>query len=170
MSSDSEVASVVSGSGDEYAGSAASRSPSPSASDSDQEAPVASTSRTVTKSKAKVDSAPASSILTTEPTSTVSFSDLGLLPELCTACATLGFKAPSEIQRECIPYALEGKDIIGLAQTGSGKTAAFALPILHHLWQDPQGLFAVVLAPTRCVFCLSVSATVVQTSAATARG
>ncbi|KWU43139.1 DEAD-domain-containing protein, partial [Rhodotorula sp. JG-1b] len=83
------------------------------------------------------------------PTTSVTFSSLGLLPELCSACTTLGFKHPSEIQQECIPYALEGKDIIGLAQTGSGKTAAFALPILHHLWQDPQGLFAVVLAPTR---------------------
>lgn len=90
--------------------------------------------------------------LTVEPTTSVTFSSLGLLPELCSACTTLGFKHPSEIQQECIPYALEGKDIIGLAQTGSGKTAAFALPILHHLWQDPQGLFAVVLAPTRCVF------------------
>ncbi|TNY22260.1 P-loop containing nucleoside triphosphate hydrolase protein [Rhodotorula diobovata] len=88
-------------------------------------------------------------MLTTETKSTATFASLGLLPALCDACTSLGFTAPSQIQEECIPYALEGRDIIGLAQTGSGKTAAFALPILHHLWEDPQGLFAVVLAPTR---------------------
>lgn len=79
----------------------------------------------------------------------LSFKDLGLDDDLCEACASLGYKQPSEIQRECIPYALQGKDIIGLAQTGSGKTAAFALPILQALSNDPSGLFACVLAPTR---------------------
>ncbi|BGP36051.1 ribosomal RNA processing protein [Rhodotorula toruloides] len=130
--SDSEAGSSASG----------SRSPSPAphppttASSSSSAQPIASSSKALP-------------LLSTEPTSSTTFSDLGLLPELCTACTQLGFKQPSEIQRECIPYALEGRDIIGLAQTGSGKTAAFALPILHALWQDPQGLFAVVLAPTR---------------------
>ncbi|SCV67173.1 BQ2448_5819 [Microbotryum intermedium] len=78
-----------------------------------------------------------------------SFAELGIIEPLCAACASLNFTAPTEIQRECIPYALQGKDIIGLAQTGSGKTAAFALPILQALWDEPQGLFACVLAPTR---------------------
>ena len=77
------------------------------------------------------------------------FKELGLDDDLCEACVSLGYTAPTEIQRECIPYALEGKDIIGLAQTGSGKTAAFALPILQALSNDPTGLFACVLAPTR---------------------
>jgi ATP-dependent RNA helicase DDX47/RRP3 len=77
--------------------------------------------------------------------------DLGLLEPLCQACAALNFKAPTSIQREAIPYALQGRDIIGLAETGSGKTAAFALPILQALWEAPQPLFACVLAPTRCV-------------------
>jgi ATP-dependent RNA helicase DDX47/RRP3 len=61
----------------------------------------------------------------------------------------MGYKNPSPIQVESIPHALEGRDIIGLAQTGSGKTAAFSLPILQTLWQNPQPFFALVLAPTR---------------------
>ncbi|KAJ9074336.1 ribosomal RNA processing protein [Entomophthora muscae] len=77
------------------------------------------------------------------------FASLGLLPSLCQACADMKFKEPTDIQKEAIPYALQGRDIIGLAQTGSGKTAAFALPILHALWEKPSGLFALVLAPTR---------------------
>lgn len=77
------------------------------------------------------------------------FKELGLLDSLCQACDKLKFSNPTEIQEQAIPYALQGRDIIGLAQTGSGKTAAFALPILHALWARPQGLFACVLAPTR---------------------
>ncbi|TYJ57097.1 ATP-dependent rRNA helicase RRP3 [Cryptococcus floricola] len=77
------------------------------------------------------------------------FADLGISPELCQACASMGFKKPSDIQAESIPHALQGKDIIGLAQTGSGKTAAFSLPILQALWEEPQPFFALVMAPTR---------------------
>ncbi|KAI5381219.1 uncharacterized protein LOC127115149 [Lathyrus oleraceus] len=67
------------------------------------------------------------------------------------ACDKLGWKAPLKIQIEAIPLALEGKDVIGLAQTGSGKTGAFALPILHALLEAPQPthFFACVLSPTR---------------------
>lgn len=63
--------------------------------------------------------------------STKSFQDLGVIDSLCEACASLGYKTPTPIQREAIPLALEGRDVIGLAETGSGKTAAFALPILQ---------------------------------------
>ncbi|OZJ06739.1 ATP-dependent rRNA helicase rrp3 [Bifiguratus adelaidae] len=84
-----------------------------------------------------------------EKKSAVTFEDLGCLPSLCEACRLVKYITPTEIQREAIPVALEGKDIIGLAQTGSGKTAAFALPILQALWEKPQGLFACVMAPTR---------------------
>jgi len=79
----------------------------------------------------------------------VTFSQLGLGPELCEACEKMGFTKPTKIQKEALPYALKGRDIIGLAQTGSGKTAAFALPILHSLLQNPQPLFALVISPTR---------------------
>jgi len=56
---------------------------------------------------------------------------------------------PSKIQAEAIPVALSGKDVIGLAETGSGKTGSFALPILHALLETPQRLFALILTPTR---------------------
>jgi ATP-dependent RNA helicase DDX47/RRP3 len=73
----------------------------------------------------------------------------GLVDTLCEACIDLKWKAPSKIQREAIPLALQGKDIIGLAETGSGKTGAFALPILQALLENPQRYFALVLTPTR---------------------
>lgn len=81
----------------------------------------------------------------------VTFRSLGLTEWLCSVCRSLGMVQPTEVQRGCIPAILQGRDVIGLAQTGSGKTAAFALPILQHLARDPYGIFAVVLAPTRCV-------------------
>ena len=58
--------------------------------------------------------------------------------------AALGWKIPSDIQAQSIPQALAGKDVIGLAQTGSGKTGAFALPILQELLDKPQAFFALV--------------------------
>ncbi|CAG8571604.1 4194_t:CDS:2 [Ambispora gerdemannii] len=79
----------------------------------------------------------------------VSFASLGVIEPLCKACEQVKYVKPTDIQVEAIPWALQGRDIIGLAQTGSGKTAAFALPILQALWEAPQGLFACVLAPTR---------------------
>lgn len=60
-----------------------------------------------------------------------SFKELGVIDQLCEACANMGFKAPTAVQAESIPLALQGRDLIGLAETGSGKTAAFALPILQ---------------------------------------
>ncbi|XP_017043880.1 probable ATP-dependent RNA helicase DDX47 isoform X1 [Drosophila ficusphila] len=79
----------------------------------------------------------------------LTWKDLGLNETLCQACDELKWKAPSKIQREAIPVALQGKDVIGLAETGSGKTGAFALPILHALLENPQRYFALVLTPTR---------------------
>ncbi|CAP71752.1 uncharacterized protein PODANS_6_7040 [Podospora anserina S mat+] len=77
------------------------------------------------------------------------FKDLGIVDSLCEACDRLGYKQPTAIQQEAIPLALQDRDIIGIAETGSGKTAAFALPILQALLDKPQPLFALVLAPTR---------------------
>lgn len=79
----------------------------------------------------------------------VTFKSIGLIDPLLEALDQLNFKAPTEIQQQSLPHALEGRDIIGVAETGSGKTAAFALPILQKLWEEPKGLFACVLAPTR---------------------
>uniref|UniRef100_A0A0A1X7Y8 RNA helicase n=1 Tax=Zeugodacus cucurbitae TaxID=28588 RepID=A0A0A1X7Y8_ZEUCU len=81
--------------------------------------------------------------------SAVTWKELGLTDALCQACEELKWKAPSKIQKEAIPVALQGKDIIGLAETGSGKTGAFALPILHALLENPQRYFALILTPTR---------------------
>ncbi|KAF4122268.1 ATP-dependent RNA helicase DDX47/RRP3 [Geosmithia morbida] len=73
----------------------------------------------------------------------------GIVESLCEACESLNYKHPTPIQEKSIPVALEGRDIIGLAETGSGKTAAFALPMLQALLDKPQPLFGLVLAPTR---------------------
>ncbi|XP_047144372.1 probable ATP-dependent RNA helicase DDX47 isoform X1 [Hydra vulgaris] len=80
---------------------------------------------------------------------TVTFKDLGVTDVLCESCLRLGWTHPTKIQREAIPLALEGKDIIGLAETGSGKTGAFALPVLQTLLDNPQRLYALVITPTR---------------------
>ncbi|CAK9222374.1 unnamed protein product [Sphagnum troendelagicum] len=78
-----------------------------------------------------------------------SFRSLGVCDQLAEACESLGWKTPTSIQVDAIPHAFKGHDLIGLAQTGSGKTAAFALPILQALLEKPQSLFACVLSPTR---------------------
>ncbi|KAG7269947.1 hypothetical protein CRUP_005564 [Coryphaenoides rupestris] len=83
-----------------------------------------------------------------EPT-TKTFKDLGITEVLCEACDQLGWKTPTKIQIEAIPVALDGKDVIGLAETGSGKTGAFALPILQSLLNCAQRLHTLVLTPTR---------------------
>lgn len=80
---------------------------------------------------------------------TTLFSDLGLSEWALQTCKELGMKNPTQVQSHCIPKILSGRDVLGLAQTGSGKTAAFALPILHRLAEDPFGVFALVITPTR---------------------
>jgi ATP-dependent RNA helicase DDX49/DBP8 len=77
------------------------------------------------------------------------FDKLGLDRWLIESLAKVGISTPTDIQSHCIPQILAGKDIIASAKTGSGKTASFALPILHALSQDPYGVFCLVLAPTR---------------------
>jgi ATP-dependent RNA helicase DDX47/RRP3 len=84
-----------------------------------------------------------------EEEANVTFASLGVNGTLCEALKELGWGIPTEIQRQAIPEALAGRDIIGIAETGSGKTGAFAIPILQALLSAPQRLFAVVLAPTR---------------------
>jgi len=68
------------------------------------------------------------------------FQDLGVIDPLCEACEKMGFKRPTPIQAGAIPHALAGRDVIGLAETGSGKTAAFALPILQGMGIPPARL------------------------------
>ena len=78
-----------------------------------------------------------------------SWDKLGLSPWLTKSCVEMGLKRPTPIQLACIQPALQGRDVLGSAETGSGKTAAFALPILQALSEDPFGVFAVVLSPAR---------------------
>lgn len=103
--------------------------------------------KSATTSAADAAPADAAAAADAEPAST--WEGLGLVAPLCEATRRLGWSAPTEIQRASLPHALAGRDIIGLAETGSGKTGAFALPILQALLATPQRLFAVCLAPTR---------------------
>ncbi len=80
---------------------------------------------------------------------TTEFTHFNLHPELEQAILTLGYVTPTPIQAEVIPLMLEGKDVIGQAQTGTGKTAAFALPILQTLAPDQPYVQSLVMAPTR---------------------
>jgi ATP-dependent RNA helicase RhlE len=80
----------------------------------------------------------------------MSFQQFGLHPDLLKAVAQLGYHEPTPIQQQAIPVALSGRDLIGCAQTGTGKTAAFALPILNKLHPGRGGkIRALILTPTR---------------------
>ncbi len=77
------------------------------------------------------------------------FSELSLSPVLKTNLAQHGFVKPTAVQSQAIPSALAGHDVVATAQTGTGKTLAFVLPLLQSLGEKPTGICAVVLSPTR---------------------
>ncbi|HFG9583233.1 TPA: DEAD/DEAH family ATP-dependent RNA helicase [Salmonella enterica subsp. enterica serovar Victoria] len=77
------------------------------------------------------------------------FADLGLKAPILEALTDLGYEKPSPIQAECIPHLLGGRDVLGMAQTGSGKTAAFSLPLLNNLDPELKAPQILVLAPIR---------------------
>jgi ATP-dependent RNA helicase RhlE len=78
------------------------------------------------------------------------FSQFNLHPDVAAGVKATGFIKPTPIQEQAIPPVLKGHDVMGLAQTGTGKTAAFVLPILHRLMQGPRGhVRALIIAPTR---------------------
>ena len=84
----------------------------------------------------------------------MNFSDLGLAAPILKALQDEGYQEPTAIQGKAIPIALAGRDLLGIAQTGTGKTAAFALPIIHRLAADRRppmrkGCRVLVLSPTR---------------------
>ncbi len=88
------------------------------------------------------------------PAPGLAFDQLGLNPKLLQALAAEGYTEPTSIQAQAIPHLLAGRDLLGLAQTGTGKTAAFLLPILHRLSLDrrapaPRTAHVLILAPTR---------------------
>ncbi|MCX5690878.1 MAG: DEAD/DEAH box helicase, partial [Planctomycetota bacterium] len=87
---------------------------------------------------------------------TIAFTDLNLCEPVLRALVEEGYTIPTPIQAKAIPHILEGRDVLGCAQTGTGKTAAFALPIIHRLLADPKPAVrgpgrarVLVLSPTR---------------------
>ena len=87
-------------------------------------------------------------------TTTSTFNDLSLIEPLRRALASENYTQPTPIQTQAIPHLLAGRDLLGIAQTGTGKTAAFGLPILQRLFEDktpagPKGVRALILTPTR---------------------
>src|ERR1700720_268640 len=85
-----------------------------------------------------------------------SFAELGLSENTLQALADVGYESPSPIQEQTIPALLEGRDVIGQAQTGTGKTAAFGLPIMEYLDPAEHAVQALVLTPTR-ELCIQVT-------------
>src|SRR3954453_18563695 len=87
----------------------------------------------------------------TENASDPTFDELGLRPELLQALSSLGYEEPTPIQQEAIPPLVEGRDLLGQAATGTGKTAAFALPVLERLTahRTDRAPVALILVPTR---------------------
>src|SRR6478672_8216515 len=85
-----------------------------------------------------------------------SFADLGLSEPLLQALHDVGYESPSPIQEQAIPDLLQGRDVIGQAQTGTGKTAAFGLPIMQYIDPSEQSVQALVLTPTR-ELCIQVT-------------
>jgi ATP-dependent RNA helicase DeaD len=83
------------------------------------------------------------------PEQTTAFSELNLPAEILQVVSELGYETPSPIQAQCIPHLLNGEDVLGLAQTGTGKTAAFALPLLANIDITSKKPQVLVLAPTR---------------------
>lgn len=77
------------------------------------------------------------------------FSSLGLSDWLVKQCQQMGINKPTAVQVNCVPAILQGRDCMGCAKTGSGKTAAFVLPVLQKLSEEPYGIFCLVLTPTR---------------------
>ena len=86
---------------------------------------------------------------TSSPEANRAFAELGLGPELLRTLTSLGYEEPTPIQRAALPHLLEGRDLMGLAATGTGKTAAFALPLLQLIETGAKVPSALILVPTR---------------------
>ncbi|HEY7907931.1 MAG TPA: DEAD/DEAH box helicase [Thermomicrobiales bacterium] len=102
--------------------------------------------RTTETNLGMIDEAPATS---TEAAPLPTFADLGLSPETLKAVSDAGYEEPTPIQARTIPLMLEGKDVIAQAQTGTGKTAAYALPMLERIDREIRDPQALILCPTR---------------------
>src|SRR3989338_8358448 len=76
------------------------------------------------------------------------FAGLGIIPNILTVLTQLNFTTPTPIQHKAIPVAIEGKDVVGIAQTGTGKSLAFGIPLMQRLMQNQTGR-GLILLPTR---------------------
>jgi ATP-dependent RNA helicase DDX49/DBP8 len=85
------------------------------------------------------------------PVDQATFESLNVKPWIVKSLQSMAIRRPTKIQKGCIPEVLKGRDCIGGSRTGSGKTVAFAVPILQKWAEDPIGIFAVVLTPTRYI-------------------
>jgi ATP-dependent RNA helicase DDX49/DBP8 len=103
----------------------------------------------IRKTEPTLDVNTAKGTLQTVPTTDTSFEALNVAPWLLHSMSAMEIKHPTPIQRACIPEILQGHDCIGGSRTGTGKTIAFAVPILQKWSEDPFGIYAVVLTPTR---------------------
>jgi len=112
-------------------------------------APAPSHTRWTCGPGARLESTLTDIIETPDTDAPASFAELMLAPELLRAVADAGYTAPTPIQARAIPLILRGRDIMGLAQTGTGKTAAFTLPIVQRLLGGPRRARALILTPTR---------------------
>lgn len=93
--------------------------------------------------------APVTGSMTAPVDPIATFESINVKPWLVKSLNSMAIKRPTGIQKGCIPEILKGRDCIGGSRTGSGKTVAFAVPILQKWSEDPIGIFAVVLTPTR---------------------
>lgn len=89
--------------------------------------------------------------ITTSKRESDSFESINVQPWLVASLHSMAITRPTGIQKACIPEILKGRDCIGGSRTGSGKTMAFAVPILQKWAEDPVGIFALILTPTRWV-------------------
>jgi superfamily II DNA/RNA helicase len=87
---------------------------------------------------------------TTDDNSIVTFRDFGFDEQIMEGLDSIGFETPTPIQKQIIPYIMQGRDVIGCAQTGTGKTAAYLLPVLHRIINNPvEGVNTIIISPTR---------------------
>lgn len=87
---------------------------------------------------------------TTDDNSIVTFRDFGFDEQIMEGLDSIGFETPTPIQKQIIPYIMQGRDVIGCAQTGTGKTAAYLLPVLHRIINNPvKGVNTIIISPTR---------------------
>lgn len=89
----------------------------------------------------------------------MTFRKIGVCPEIIELLHDKGILIPSEVQAACIPEILNGRDVVACAQTGSGKTAAFVIPILQALMSEPRPFYALIITPTRLgiIYFISIS-------------